>query len=53
MDNPGAFLLLAFFLYWLSEGIGLLFQKLCLELENKKLFNKFLTNLLKDGVKNA
>lgn len=53
MDNSIAFLLLAFFLYWLSEGIGLLFQKLCLELENKKLFNKFLKNLLKDGVKNA
>lgn len=51
--NSIAFLLMAFFLYWLSEGLGLLFSKACVELENKFFWHRILKKLDKEMNKNA
>lgn len=53
MDNYVVFLLLAFFLYWLCQGIGLLFEDACVEIENKRLWRKILKDLEKELNSNA
>lgn len=53
MDNSIVFLLLAFFLCWLCEGLGLLFARASLEFELKTLWKRILKNLDKELKKNA
>lgn len=48
MENPIALIVFAFFLYWLSEGLALIFEKAFLEIENKFLWRKILKKLEKE-----
>lgn len=47
-DNSLVLIIFAFFLYWLSEGLALIFQKALIELDNKLLWHRILKKLEKE-----
>ena len=48
--NSFAFALAMFFIYWLSEGCGLLFEKVLLDIENRRIWNKILKSIERSGL---
>lgn len=44
-----SFALAMFFIYWLSEGFGILFEKARLDIENRRMWNCILKKSLKGG----
>lgn len=47
-DNSLFLILIAFLLFWLSEGLALIFSKVSVELENKLLWHRILKKLEKE-----
>lgn len=53
MDSSVVPIVCAFILFWLSEGLALLFENARLEIENKFLWRKILKKLEKELNSNA